>query len=207
MARTSPRPGLDEATVLRAAAKIVDAEGWDALTLARLASDLGVRTPSLYNHVSGLEGVRSGIATMGARELRDRLAGSVIGKSGDEAVFALAEAYRRFAREHPGLYAASLRAPRTDEPQYEQASTEILMIVHAILERYHLDDVAEVHAIRALRSMLHGFISLELAGGFGMPINIEESFHALVRLLILGLDRAAHQNQARNGQETTDQES
>lgn len=196
MARSGPRPGLDEATVLRAAAEIVDHEGWEALTLARLASDLDVRTPSLYNHVSGLEGVRSGIAVMGARELRDRLARSVIGKSGDEAVFALAEAYRRFAREHPGLYSASLRAPRTDEPEYERVSAEILMVVHAVLERYHLDEVAEVHAIRALRSVLHGFISLELAGGFGMPINLEESFHVLVRLLVLGLDRAAQQSRA-----------
>jgi len=196
MARTNPRPGLDEAAVLRAAAEIVDHEGWEALTLARLASDLDVRTPSLYNHVSGLEGVRSGLATMGARELRDRLARSVIGKSGDEAVFALAEAYRRFAQEHPGLYSASLRAPRTDEPDYERLSAELLLVVHAVLERYHLNEVAEVHAIRALRSMLHGFISLELAGGFGMPINLEESFHVLVRLLIFGLDNAAQQNRA-----------
>ena len=125
MARTSPRPGLDEAAVLRAAAKIVDHEGGEALTLARLASDLDVRTPSLYNHITSLEGVRGGLATMGARELRDRLARAVIGKSGEEAVFALAEAYRRFAQEHPGLYAASLRAPRTDEPEYESASAEL----------------------------------------------------------------------------------
>ncbi|HEV8190853.1 MAG TPA: TetR-like C-terminal domain-containing protein [Ktedonobacterales bacterium] len=196
MARISPRPGLDEAAVLRAAAEIVDHEGWETLTLARLASDLDVRTPSLYNHIAGLEGLRSGLATMGARELRDRLARSVIGKSGEEAIFALAEAYRRLAYEHPGLYAASLRAPRTDEPEYESASTEILTILHAVLARYRLDDVAEVHAIRALRSMLHGFISLELAGGFGMPVNIEESFHVLVRLFIIGLERAAQQSEA-----------
>ena len=196
MARSGPRLGLDESAVLRAAAEIVDHEGWEALTLARLAGDLDVRTPSLYNHITSLEGVRSGLATMGARELCDRLTRAVIGKSGEEAVFALAEAYRRFAHEHPGLYTSSLRAPRTDEPEYESASAEILAILHAVLGRYHLDEVAEVHAIRALRSMLHGFISLELAGGFGMPINIEESFHALVCLMIFGLDRAAQQNMA-----------
>lgn len=193
MARTGPRPGLDEAAVLRAAAALVDREGWEALTLARLAGDLDIRTPSLYNHVAGLEGVRSGLAAMGARDLRDRLARATIGKSGGEAVFALAEAYRRFAREHPGLYTASLRAPRADEPEFERAGAETLAIVHAVLAGYRLDDVAEVHAIRALRSMLHGFIALELAGGFGMPVDIEESFRALVRLLLAGLDRAAQQ--------------
>src|SRR5262249_62364379 len=98
MARSGPRPGLDEAMVLRAAAELVDAEGWEALSLARLAETLGVRTPSLYNHVAGLEGVRHGLAVLGVSELRDRMARAAIGKSGAEALMAIAEAYRRFAK-------------------------------------------------------------------------------------------------------------
>src|SRR5215470_15101957 len=114
MARRGPRPGLDEATVLRAAAELVDAEGWDALSLAKLAEALGVRTPSLYNHVAGLDGVRRGLAVLGVGELRDRMAHAAIGRSGAEALLAIADAYRRFAKEHPGLYAAGLRAPAPD---------------------------------------------------------------------------------------------
>lgn len=189
MARSGPRPGLDEQTVLRAAADLVDAEGLEALSLARLADVLGVRTPSLYNHVAGLEGVRRGLALLGVRELRDRLARAAIGKSGEEALFAIAQAYRRFAFEHPGLYTASLRAPSPEEPELIEASTDTLAVIRAVLAPFGLQGDAEVHALRAFRSMAHGFVSLELAGGFGIPVALDESYRALVRLLVLGLNR------------------
>jgi AcrR family transcriptional regulator len=173
--------------VLRAAADLVDAEGLSALSLARLADVLGVRTPSLYNHVAGLEGVRRGLAVMGVRELRDRLARAAVGKSGEEAIFAVATAYRQFAKEHPGLYAASLRAPGADETALVAASEDTLTILRAVLAPYALRDAAEVHAMRAFRSLAHGFVSLELAGGFGMPVELDQSYRALVQLLVAGL--------------------
>jgi AcrR family transcriptional regulator len=194
MARSGPRPSLDEDTVLRAAAKLVDSEGYETLSLARLAQVLGIRTPSLYNHVAGLEGVRRGLAVLGARELRDRLAQAAIGKSGAEAILAIAQAYRLFAREHPGLYAASLRAPGPDEPALAEADDGILDVIRAVLAPYGLRDDAEVHAIRAFRSLAHGFVSLELAGGFGMPVDLDESYAALMQMLLMGLQRQAGQS-------------
>lgn len=194
MARSGSRRGLDEAAVLGAAAELVDAEGWDALSLARLSETLGVRTPSLYNHVAGLDGVRNGLALRGLVELRDRMARSAIGRSGAEALLAIADAYRRFAKEHPGLYTAGLRAPAPDNAPLIQAATDILAIIHAVLAPYSLDETAEIHAIRAFRSLVHGFVSLELAGGFEMPYDLDESYHTLVRLLILGLERQDRQD-------------
>lgn len=187
-ARRGARAGLDEAAVLRVAAALVDAEGYDALTLARLAEELGVRTPSLYNHVAGLDGVRRGLALRGTENLRDRLARAAIGKSGSAALLALAEAYRQFAREHPGLYSASLRAPGPEETARAEVSDEILEILHAALAPYGLSEEAETHAIRAFRSLAHGFVSLELAGGFGLPLALDTSFHILVHMLINGLE-------------------
>lgn len=189
MGRKGPRPGLDEAAVLRAAAALVDAEGLDALHLGRLADALDVRAPSLYNHVAGLEGIRRGLALMGVCELRDRLARAAIGKSGEEALYAIADAYRQLAKEHPGLYAASLRAPDADDTALTAAAADVLAIIHAVLAPYGLQHEAEVHAIRAFRSVAHGFVSLEVAGAFGMPVALDESYRVLVRLLLLGLRR------------------
>lgn len=191
MGRREPRPGLDEAAVLRAAATLIDAEGAQALSLARLADVLGVRSPSLYNHVDGLDGVWRGLAVMGVRALRDRLARAAIGKSGEEAILALAAAYRAFAKEHPGLYAASLRAPGPGADELAAASEETLAILRAVLAPYGLSAEAEVHALRAFRSVAHGFVSLELAGGFGLPVALDASYQALVRLLVAGLARTA----------------
>jgi len=185
--RSTPRPGLDEAAVVRAASDLVDAEGIEALALARLAERLGVRTPSLYNHVAGLEAVRGGLAIYGIRELGACLARAAIGRSGEDAVVALAEAYRRFAKGRPGLYAASLRAPEPGDEAAAAASEEVLGVVRAVLAPYGLRGVAETHQIRAFRSLAHGFVSLELAGGFGLPVDIDESFRHLIALFIAAL--------------------
>ncbi len=191
MVRTGPRPGLDEETVLRAASELVDAEGLEALSLARLADILGVRTPSLYNHVAGLEGVRRGLAAMGVRELTARIARAAIGKNGDEGTFAVADAYRSFAKEHPGLYAAGLlQAPGPDETELARASDDLLEIVGAVIAPYGLEGDELIHALRAFRSIAHGFVSLELAGGFGIPVDLDASYHYLVRLLVAGLRTA-----------------
>jgi len=195
------RPGLDEGVVVRAAADLVDAEGIDALTLARLAERLGVRTPSLYNHIASLKEVRRGLALLGMRELGARFVRAAIGTAGEEGVFALAEAYRRFAKERPGLYVATLRAPDPDDQALQQAAAELMDVVRAVLAPYRLRGAEETHAIRAWRSLVHGFVSLEVAGGFGLPLDLDESFRRLIHLFIAGLCREAREDDpARPGQ-------
>src|SRR5689334_8815206 len=100
----APRAGLDLATVLQAAAKLADTEGWENISLATLAAQLGVRTPTLYHYVKdGLPGLRRELALYGLHELTKQLGRAVMGKAGDDAVIALAEAYRSFSHDHPGL--------------------------------------------------------------------------------------------------------
>ena len=88
-----PKARLDHAAVIQAAADLADAEGFDQLTLASLAERLGVRVPSLYNHVSGLPGLRRDLVLLGSRELSARLARATIGRAADDAVVALAQGH------------------------------------------------------------------------------------------------------------------
>ncbi len=180
------RPGLDAGVIVRAAADLVDTDGIEALALGRLAERLGVRAPSLYNHVASLDGVRRGLALLGARELSARLARAAIGATGEEGVVALAEAYRRFAKERPGLYAATLRAPDPDDHALQEVTADLLGVMRAVLAPYGLRGAEETHAIRAWRSLVHGFVSLEITGGFGLPLDLDESFRRLMRLFIGG---------------------
>ena len=192
--RRNIRPGLDEASVIRAAADLVDADGLAALNLAQLAAKLKVKTPSLYNHISGLDGVRRGLAALGARALGDSLMRAAVGKSGAEGIGAIADAYRAYAKEHPGLYAASLRAPEPGDVALIAADEQILAILRAVLAPYHLLGDALTHAARALRSLAHGFVSLELAGGFGMPTDLDASYRAAIHMLLTSLERGDWQS-------------
>ncbi|HEY3108638.1 MAG TPA: TetR-like C-terminal domain-containing protein [Chloroflexota bacterium] len=182
-----PRRGLDRAAVVEAAVALADAESVEGVTFARLAERLGVRGPSLYNHLPGLDGLRRELAVRGLRELARLLGRAAIGRSGDAALVALADAYRDFARAHPGLYAAAQRAPDPADPEWNALSAEVVGIVVAVLAGYGLAGDDAVHALRGLRSLMHGFVSLETGGGFGLPLDIDESYSRLVRAFAAGL--------------------
>ncbi len=183
----SPRVGLDRETVVREAAALADVEGLEALTLARLAGKLGIRPPSLYNHVAGLEDLRRELALLGLRDLTERLGRAAVGRAGEEAVEALAEAYRAYARQRPGLYAASLRAPDPQDSDWQAAGERVVGIVLAAFAGFGLRNDEALHAVRGLRSALHGFVGLEATGGFGLPLDRDESFRRLIRAYLSGL--------------------
>ncbi len=182
-----PRAGLDTERVVEAAAEIADAEGLEAVTLARVAGGLGVRAPSLYNHVDGRAGLVRALALRGVRELTAALRDAAVGRSGADALGAAARAYRGYASAHPGLYAAGVAAPAPGDAEHEAAAGEAVDVVYAVLRGWQLQGDDAVHAARAFRSALHGFVLLEGDGGFGIPVDVDTSFERLVATLAGGL--------------------
>ncbi len=182
-----PRAGLDAQAVVDAAAELADSEGLEAVTLASLAKRLNVKPPSLYNHLDGLEGVRRALALKALREIGSRITRAAVGQARDDALIAIAAAFRDFAREHPGLYAASLRAPGLDDDELVTAGNEIVTVVGAVLSGYGLEGNDALHATRGLRAIIHGFVSLESAAAFGLPLDLDESFRRLLRAFTAGL--------------------
>ena len=182
-----PRAGLSTAAVVAAAADIADAEGLDRLTLARVAAAAGVWTPSLYNHVESLDDVRRRVALLALRDLADALRDAAVGRAGDDALVAMADAYRAYARRHPGRYAATQRAPAEGDEEMRAAAKGAVDVVLAILRGYGLEGDDAIHAARAVRSALHGFVALETGGGFGIPVDLDESYARMVRALARGL--------------------
>jgi AcrR family transcriptional regulator len=185
--RGRPKLALTREAVVAAAAEIADRDGPGALTLAALAANLGIKPPSLFNHVDGLASLKRELALLAARKLGDALADAAIGKSNDDAVRAMARAYRRFAKQHSGIYAETLRAPNPKDREMSAVSDRVLEVCLKILGGYGLDRRASLHAVRAMRSIVHGFASLEAAGGFGIPMSIDESFDWLLDTFIAGL--------------------
>ncbi len=181
------RMGLDLQHVLEAAEEIADTQGLEALTLATLAQKLGIRPPSLYNHVNGLPGLRRQLVLYGYRQMKDALARAAIGKSKDDAVKALAHAYREFVLRHPGVYEAVGRYADMADENSRRAAGEVVDVVLRVLEPYGLKDDSAIHAVRGFRSLVHGFASIERQGGFGMPLDLDESFRLLIDTFLAGI--------------------
>jgi AcrR family transcriptional regulator len=189
-----PRMGLDAARVVDVAATLADADGLAAVTLARVAGELGVRAPSLYNHVDGRDALLRSVALRGVRELGDALRAAAVGRAGPDALVAAARAYRAYALAHPGRYAATVAAPTGDDPEYEAAVGETVDVLLAVLRAWELEGDDVVHAARAVRSAVHGFVALEAAGGFGIPIDLDASFEWLVATIAAGLENRSWQD-------------
>lgn len=179
-----PRAGLTTAKVVEQAAVLVDELGWQQLSLAALAERCGVRQPSLYKHIASLDALRGEVSAFALRELGEAMTAAVLGKSGSEALLALAVSYRDYARRHPGRYAATVTAPAGDHVAQQQAAATVLKVVEAVLAGYGLTGDDAVDATRALRATVHGFVHLEANHGFEMPRDVDRSYRRLVE----GLD-------------------
>ena len=178
------RAGLDAETIVQKAAELADKDGLGALSMATLASYLGVRPPALYHYFAGLVGLRRRLSLLGLREAEARVGRAVMGKAGDEAVLALAHALRDFANDHPGLYEAASRAPDPEDRDWQAAGREVVEIMVRALSAYRLSDDATRHVVRMLRSIVHGCVSLEHIGGFGLPKVVDETFRCLLVALL-----------------------
>jgi AcrR family transcriptional regulator len=184
------RARLTKTAVVQAAAELINEEGPSALSLNHLAEKLDIRTPSLYNHVEGLPGLQRELAVMNARLLADRMSAAAIGKSGTELFMTVAQAFRNYVGEYPGLYLSTLRSSAKQEIQDENLVREeerALKVGLAVMASIGLQGEDAIHALRAFRSTVHGFATLEVAGGFGLPEDCDESFRRLVEALVAGL--------------------
>jgi AcrR family transcriptional regulator len=188
----SPRPkiALDMNTILRAAGELADQQGIQEVTLANLAKKLGIRPPSLYNHFDGLGGLRTELAIYGQDKLYEEMAEAAIGVSGDEALIAISMAYVNFARKHPGLYEATLLAPDMGAEEVQRSGAKIVDLSVRVLQAYELQGDRALHAVRGLRSILHGFAALEQKGGFKLALDLDESLQIIIKSFINGMSES-----------------
>lgn len=182
-----PRAKLDRAVVIERAALILDDSDSGGLSLAGLAESLGVRTPSLYKHIDGMPGLQRGIMLHAKGDLARVLGHAAIGCSRDDAIRALALAYRRWALEHPGQYPMTVHAPLTGDEEDQKASSLIVEIIFNVLNGYGLHHDDAVDATRFLRSSFHGFVDLETRGAFELPVDLERSFVRLTDSVVIAL--------------------
>jgi AcrR family transcriptional regulator len=182
---------LSRASVVNAALTFLDREGWDALTINALATQLGTKGPSLYNHVDSLQDLR--------RTVRMRVVGDIIemlntvgqGRTRDDAVMAMASAYRSYAHHHPGRYSAFTRMPLGggDDPEFTDATRAAAGPVIAVLASYGLDGEDAFYAALEFWSAMHGFVLLEMTGVMGGIVDTDTVFSDMVMRLAAGMQR------------------
>lgn len=181
------RAGLTADRITAAAADLADVAGFDRVTLSALARHFGVKDASLYSHIKNVRELRTRVALLAGGELIDEIAVAVAGRSGREALMAYADAYRAYARAHPGRYAATQiqvdPALVADAP----AMRRTVEITYGMLRGYGLAEPDLTDAVRLLRSTFHGYLSIEAQGGFNHVRDVDTSWRRTVAALHVAL--------------------
>ncbi|MCX5388099.1 TetR/AcrR family transcriptional regulator [Streptomyces sp. NBC_00083] len=159
------RVGLTTERLVQAGAELADEVGFEQVTVSALARRFDVKVASLYSHVKNSQDLRTRLALLALEELAVLAADAVAGRSGKDALAALGNTYRDYAREHPGRYAAG-QLRLDPEAAAASAGGRHARMTRAILRGYDLTEPDETHAVRLLGSVFHGYISLEMGGGF-----------------------------------------
>ncbi|MFJ4601432.1 TetR/AcrR family transcriptional regulator [Streptomyces griseoluteus] len=190
------RAGITADRLVAAAAELADEAGFEQVTLSALARRFGVKDASLYSHVRNLNDLRTRLALYTGGELIDRIAAAVAGRAGRDALTAFADAYRAYALEHPGRYAATqIRVDQSliaDSPALRRTAE----ITYGMLRAYGLSEPDLTDAVRLLRSTFHGYCVLESAGGFGAGRAVDASWEKGVEALHRALEQWPREVQA-----------
>lgn len=182
------KAGLDKDIILKTAADLADAEGIANVTLKALAEKLGVKPPSLYKHINGLEELNKALMLYGWKSLEKKVTRAAVGKSKEDAIRAIFYAYRDYVKEHPGVFEAMQWYNMYQSEENLQATEEIVAVLFQVLSAYDLQEEQKVHIVRMFRVFLQGFLMVEIHGGFGNPVSITESFDFSLEILLNGID-------------------
>lgn len=188
---TPPRTSLDE--IVAAGRAILDAEGPDALTMARVATAVGVRAPSLYKRVRDRDALVRLIAQDVVADLGTTLAAAATTDDARADLRAIAVAFRVWAHRHPGGFGL-LFSPIPDAWRLEpdEGSAAIAPMFRAVTAIAAPDRVLE--AARTVVAWASGFVSMELAGAFQLGGDVDGAF-------TFGVDRISEAIEGRRSAE------
>lgn len=153
--------------IVTTARTLAEAEGWDAVTTRRLATEIEYSQPVLYKHFAGMEQIADAVAIEGFEELTAalRAAGSDV-EAAHASLTEIAHAYFEFARDHPAVYDAmftrttKLRFGAEDTPSQLEAAFAVLRdAVGRVAGRHDADTLTEV-----FWAALHGLVILARTG-------------------------------------------
>ena len=181
------RIGVDVDKITETAAKIANEAGYENITLKMIADELGIKTPSLYNHIDGLEDVKRLLMIYGWKQMEERMIQSAIGVAGYDAIKAGCYAFYEYATENPGVFNAMLWYNKFQNEDTMEATSGLFVVLFKITSSLNISEENCNHIIRTLRGFLEGFSLLVNNGAFGNPISIAESFELSLNVLIEGM--------------------
>lgn len=187
------RVRLDKDRITEVTVKLVNEVGIEKVTLKMVADELGIQTPSLYNHIKSLDDLKKSLMIYGWKVLEHELLHSVAGVSGYDALRAMCYAFYDYATANPGVFNTMLWYNKFQDDESMGATSSLFDILYRIMESLHISQHNTEHLVRTFRSFLEGYCLLLNNGAFGNPISTKESFDVSVDVLMAGIHSLSDQ--------------
>jgi AcrR family transcriptional regulator len=169
-----------ESRIIEAARAIAEREGWDAVTIRRLADEIEYSQPVLYSHFENRDAIVSAVAIEGFKEINVALREAAPGSTGERnALENVAMAYLGFASQCPALYEAMFVLPtdlRFGEAETRPELRAGFEALAAVVAPFCVDVDT---ATETFWAALHGLAELERAGRVRPSASVER-----VRLVV-----------------------
>lgn len=187
--------GISKDLILAKAIEIIERTENPVISMKEIAEELQIKTPSLYNHVKSMNDLFIDVSRYAADKLKQAQLDAIREKHRDDALLALATAYRSFARGHKGLYKVTTYLPSLPGEIRTQTAEMVAEPIFLVLSKYGLDQERAIHWQRILRSIINGFLTQEEAGFFQQyPVSIETSYQTALHCYLTGLRAEIEEN-------------
>jgi AcrR family transcriptional regulator len=158
------------ARLCEAAARLYVAEGPSAVTMRRLAAELGVGTMTPYRYFANKEEIITAVRVRGLHRFSEALERALDSPGdGRQRSRAVRDAYIAFARENTATYRLMFEYPETNrtDPAYRQAHERMWRTVAAHVEVLVAEGAIDTDPAilgHQIWAALHGAVMLEIAG-------------------------------------------
>lgn len=187
--------GITRELILDETEKLIAEAGLDSFSLHTLADRLGIKTASLYTHISGIDELLAEASKDILEKFHVKQLKAIEGKNRADAIAALAESERDYARENPSFYELIMNLQLSDNKELKEAAACIVDPIMKILSGYKLTDAEKTDAQRMFRALVYGFISQENHGYFShFPGSTDDSFHFAMRMISEGIEAIENEN-------------
>lgn len=191
--RKSRQRAEREHRIVAAARVIAEREGWDAVTIRRLADEIEYSQPVLYSHFENRDAIVAAVAVEGFQELTADLREAASGSTGRNALKNVAMAYLAFALNRPALYEAMFILPTSLRFASAETKPELhagFEAIAAVVKPFCADVEA---ATETFWAALHGLAALERSGRI-RPSARDERIALVVRALVVSENKPARRS-------------
>ncbi|PBF72915.1 TetR/AcrR family transcriptional regulator [Clostridioides difficile] len=148
--------------VIQATSDIVNKDGLNKVSLKVIAEKLGIRTPSLYNHIESLDDLLLEVAHKGMREMNSQMIKAAIGNFGDTAIKCISIAYFNFIISNPGVYETIQWATWHGNNETLEIFDEYKSLLEKLILSCNLNTKNTGEVLNLIMSVLHGYSTLQL---------------------------------------------